>query len=347
MPRPIIALLAFAALSGCTTLGYYGQAVSGQLSVLARARPIVEVLDDPAVTPDVKARLRQVQAAREFAVTALGLPDNDTYTRYADLERRFALWNVFATPELSLVPKQWCPLLAGCMAYRSYFSQAAAERDAEQLRREGLDVYVGGVVAYSTTGWFDDPVYSTMLGYPEPELAGILFHELAHQQIFVPGDTTFNESFASMVEREGVRRWLAARGTPEDYAAYLERNQRREQFIALMQRYRARLEALYRSAANDDAKRAGKQSLFDELRQDYGALKQDWGGYSGYDRWMETLNNARFVSIGVYNDHIPALEALLVQHGGDLPAFYRAAAKLANLPHTERGAALLALTATK
>ncbi len=332
-------------LAGCASLGYYGQAIGGHLSILGRTRPIEELLTDPTLAPELKQRLERVVVIRAFATRSLGLPDNDSYRRYADLERPFAVWNVFAAPELSLKAKEWCFMFAGCVAYRGYFAQTDVERAAAQLRAEGYDVYIGGVVAYSTLGWFDDPLLNTMLARPEPELAGLLFHELAHQNIYVRDDTAFNESFAMTVEREGVRRWLAAQNAQAPYAAYTERARRREEFMALMLVCRARLEELYVSDFSDDDKRTAKNELFNELRRDYAQLKKRWDGYAGFDGWIEELNNAKLISIGLYHDHIAAFEKLLARDGGDLTAFYLTVNELARQPKAARDAALAALSA--
>ncbi len=343
MRRLVCLVFALVTFGGCTTLGYYGQAMGGHLAVLGRARPIDELLADPTLAPELRSRLERVLAIRNFASQALRLPDNDSYRRYADLGRPFAVWNVFAAPELSLQAKEWCFLFAGCVAYRGYFSLPAAQQQAEQLQREGYDVHVGGAIAYSTLGWFNDPLLNTMFGRPEPELAGLLFHELAHQKLYVPDDTAFNESFAMTVEREGVRRWLVSQRIGTDYVAYLESARRQEEFTALVLRYRERLETLYRSAHSDDDKRRRKQELFSDLKLEYVQVQQRWGGYSGYDRWMENLNNAKFVSVGLYHDYVSAFEVLLAQQHGDLSAFYAAARKLAQQPRAVRAAALAAL----
>lgn len=331
-----VALLPPLLLSGCATLGYYGQAIGGHLSIQHRTRPIEDVIVDPATTAELKTKLARIAAIRDFASNALALPDNASYRHYADLERPFAVWNVFAAPELSLKSKEWCFPFAGCVAYRGYFASADAENEASQLRAERYDVYVGGVVAYSTLGWFADPLLSTMLRRQEPELAGLIFHELAHQRLYVQDDTAFNESFAMTVEREGVRRWLAAQGASEQYAGYLERQRRRDEFVELVLRYRARLASLYESPQPDEDKRAGKQSLFDELRRDYAQLKQGWNGYNGFDNWFEELNNAKFISIGLYHEYLTAFEALLGRLGGDLPAFYQTVESLARKPQVAR-----------
>lgn len=344
MHRLILIALALI-LGGCASLAYYGQAIGGHLSLLGRTRPIEELLSDPALAPELKQRLERVLVIRAFATEALSLPDNGSYRRYADLERPFAVWNVFAAPELSLTAKEWCFLFAGCVAYRGYFVQTDAEREAVRLRTEDYDVHVGGVIAYSTLGWFDDPLLNTMLARPEPELAGLLFHELAHQKIYVRDDTAFNESFAMTVEREGVRRWLAAQIAQADYPTYTERAGRREEFIALVLRTRTQLEALYASAVNDHDKRTGKRELLDALRRDYTALKKRWGGHADFDGWMENLNNAKLLSIGLYHNHIAAFEVLLARHHGNLAAFYRTVQELAQQPRAARDAALATLSA--
>ncbi|MCD6672660.1 MAG: aminopeptidase [Burkholderiaceae bacterium] len=353
--RPIRAfatLLALSLLSGCAAWndgpGYYLQSIAGHLSVMSRARPIATVVDDPHTSPALRARLEDVLAIRAFASDDLGLPRNGSYTGYADLGRPFVVWSVFATPELSMRLEQWCFPFVGCVAYRGYYDRDDAERFAQRLRDEGFDVVVRGVPAYSTLGWFDDPVLNTFVGYPEAEVARLIFHELAHQELYVKGDTTFNESFATTVEREGVRRWLAAvekrthdTKLRDEWEVF---DARRQQFLALLQRQRAKLEALYASSASDDAKRAGKREIFAQLRLDYEELKRSWGGFAGYDRFFaQPLTNAHLASIATYNDLVPAFRALLRREGGDLPAFYAAARRIGELPKGERGAALGAL----
>jgi len=326
---------------GCANLGYYAQAVSGQFQIYSHTRPIEDVVSDAQTDASLKDKLRRVSEIREFASRELGLPDNDSYRVYADLKRPYALWNVFATPELSLQPSQWCFLFIGCVTYRGYFAQEDAEGFADTLRAAGNDVYVGGVAAYSTLGWFDDPLLNTFINRPIPELAGLVFHELAHQRLYIKGDTTFNESFAVAVELEGVRRWLPSNGGPDAFAGYRDRLKRRDDFIALMLKYRAQLEATYKRNFADAEKRAAKKRLISELRAEYQALRTSWNGYSGYDDWFaQDLNNAHFVSVGTYYQLVPAFQALLAQNGGDLPAFYGAAEKIGELPEKERMAAL-------
>jgi predicted aminopeptidase len=340
--RLLLAAVLILSALGCSNFGYYTQAMTGQLEVYRKTRPIEKVLHDPAADAALKAKLADVLKVREFASDELGLPRNDSYRAYADVKRPYVLWNVFATPELSLKPKEWCHLVAGCTAYRGYFAQRDANEFAQQLRGKGYDVHVGGVSAYSTLGWFRDPLLNTVVERPVPEIAGLIFHELAHQQVYVKGDTAFNESFAVAVELEGVRRWLLKHGAPGDYEKYAARLKRREEFVSLTRKYRDRLEAMYAAETTEAEKRAGKRQVFADLRTEYQQVKVErWNGFQGYDAWFaQDLNNAHLLSLGLYNQHVPAFQALLVNHAGDMKAFYAAAKNIGTLPNTERVATL-------
>ena len=335
------AILALALGAGCSTLEYYAQSIHGHFAMLDAARPIPEVIADPAAAAALKERLERAQQMRVYATSELGLPDNGSYTRYADLKRPYVAWNVFATPELSLELKQWCYPVVGCAGYRGYFDRADAEAAAQALRAEGYDVNVAGVPAYSTLGWFADPLLNTFIGGSEGQLAALLFHELAHQVVFVGGDTTFNESFATAVEREGVKRWLASHGDAAARAAYAEFAQRRAQFLDLLLKYRALLQQNYTSDVSNAIKRERKRELLAALQADYAALKQSWGGYVGYDRFFAAaLTNAHLAAVGAYNDRVPAFDQLLAENGAEFPAFYAAVKRLAELPKDQRDAAL-------
>ncbi len=347
--RALAAALVLPALSGCATAGFYWQGFAGQFDLLARARPIADVAATTA-DPRLKARLQQALAIRGYASDALALPDNGSYTRYVELARPFVVWNVFATPELSLAPRQWCFPVAGCVSYRGYFAEADARAEAGRLAAAGDDVHQGGVPAYSTLGYFDDPVLSTFIGYREPDLARLVFHELAHQVVYVKDDTGFNESFAVAVEEEGLRRWLAAQQGRSDagaFADYVARSDRvRAEFRALVRSTRERLAAIYGSDAADADKRVEKTAAFAQLRADYAALKAGWDGAPGFDRWFDGgANNAGVVAIGLYSDRVPQFRALLAAEGGDLPRFYARVKALAAVPKAERDAALAAHTA--
>ncbi|HVL55477.1 MAG TPA: aminopeptidase [Burkholderiaceae bacterium] len=349
MRRLAAAMLAAAVLGGCVAagehLGYYWQSASGHLRILRQAEPIETLIARGDVDPKLRVRLQLVSEIRGFASRELGLPDNGSYTRYADLQRPYVLWNVFATPELSMKLQQWCFPVAGCVSYRGYYDQAQAQHYAQQLRDAGLEAHVAGVPAYSTLGWFDDPVLSTFVHYSEGELARLIFHELAHQLIFVAGDTTFNESFATAVEEIGVERWLAARADPQLKEVHRQRVARKHDFVSLLRRYRGELGAMYGLAIPDEEKRQRKSKLFDALRHDYAALRHDWGGFSGYDRWFaQPLTNAHLAAVGTYNELVPAFRAMLARRDGDLPAFFADVRRLAALPKEQRTAQLREIT---
>jgi len=334
--------------SGCSTIGYYAQSATGHLNLVQAARPVPQWLADNETAPRLKARLELSQRIRDFAVAELGEPDNASYRRYADLKRGAAVWNVVAAPELSLELKTWCFAVVGCVAYRGYYDRAEAEAfAADLLAREKLDVHVYPVPAYSTLGklpaadWLADPLLNTFIDYPEGELARLIFHELAHQVAFAPGDTLFNESFASTVEKIGAERWL---GRPENVQArldYARGETRRADFRTLTGRYRDELAALYRSAAPEAARREGKAALLARMRADYAALKAGaWGGYAGYDRWFAEANNASFGVLASYTSLVPAFERLFEREGRDFPRFYAEVRRLAALPAPDRHAAL-------
>lgn len=320
-------------LTGC----YLMQAAGGQMAIAAKREPIAKVLADSGTPAALRARLEYVAAARDFASRELGLPDNDSYRSYADLGRPYVVWNVFAAPEFSVEPRRWCFPIAGCVVYRGYFNEEAAQRYARRLRRRGDDAAVGGVAAYSTLGHFKDPVLNTMLGWSDAQLAATLFHELAHQVVYVPGDSEFNESFATVVEEAGLERWLAARQRAQDLATWREQRERQSQFIGLLLAARSKLHELYASALPDDEKRSRKQYEFGELKLDYARLRQQWNGYSGYDRWFDrTLSNAHLVSAATYYGCVPGLQRLLSEAGGDLQRFYGEAKRLARLSKDAR-----------
>lgn len=339
------AALGLAALQGCSGLGYLTQAASGQMSLMGKARPIEEWMARSDVDPSLKRRLERARQMRRFASEELGLPRNESYSSYADLGRPYALWNVVAAPELSLSAKTSCFPIAGCVSYRGYYDLKAAKAAAAELLREGFDVEVGGVAAYSTLGWFKDPLLSTFIHRPDPDLAGLIFHELAHQRLYKPGDTAFNESFATAVEEAGVELWLAREGESGAKAAALwrERQAREARFKELLMGARERLRALYESGESEQAKRSGKKEALERLKSDYALLKQEWGGYAGYDRWFASdPSNASLSSVGAYHDHVAAFRELMRQ-SASMRAFYDKAQALSELSQEERSIQLEAL----
>ena len=327
-------------VSGCANFGYYLQSIGGHFELNSARQPVERLIADPA-TPDVlKRRLERAAAIRQFASSELHLPDNGSYRSYADLKRRFVVWNVFAAGEFSVEARTWCFLFAGCVGYRGYFSKDAADEFAAGLRAEGLDARVGGVPAYSTLGWFDDPLLNTFIHYPEYELARLIFHELAHQVAYAKGDSEFNESFAVAVEIEGVDRWIARQGDAAMRADAARTRERRGQFAALVLNARDRLEKLYRLRIAPEAMRERKAAAFADLQNDYARLKQAWGGFPGYDAFFDGANNAHLASVSIYHALLPAMQRLLVRQGGDFSAFYAEVRRLAALPKGERDAAL-------
>ncbi|QLC73035.1 aminopeptidase [Pseudomonas sp. LPB0260] len=339
-----VPLLAALLLGGCSTLDYYAQLARGQLELLRARQPVEALLADPATAAALRERLALALQARRFASAALGLPDNRSYRLYADVQRPYVLWNLFATAEFSVEPELHCFPVAGCVAYRGYYRQGRARGAAALLRHQGLDTYIGGVEAYSTLGWFDDPLLNTMLAWSDERLVAVIFHELAHQQLYVADDTAFNESFASFVEYEGLRQWRAARGLA---AVNAQSEQQRAQFTELVLASRERLRALYARDLPAPAMRTAKQAEFERLRRDYRTLRErQWGGVGRYDAWIEgPLNNAKLLPFGLYDRWVPAFARLFGEVGGDWPAFYRRVALLGELSPEKRSEALQALAA--
>ncbi|ALG69033.1 aminopeptidase [Beggiatoa leptomitoformis] len=343
----IFLLLSVFIITACNTISYYGQAMQGQVDIWQRMQPIENVIAQTDTPTRLKQQLAEVLQIRAFASDKLYLPDNPSYTFYADLQRPYVVWNVFAAAPFSIKPQEWCFLVVGCVSYRGYFTEADAKQAASALQTEGYDVYVGGIAAYSTLGWFTDPLLNTMLSWSRTRIASVIFHELSHQLLYIPNDTAFNESFAMTVETIGVERWLAQNGTPAEWENYQQYRQRRADFIVLIQQTRTDLEQLYRSPLSQADKIAQKTHIFAQLQANYQQVKQQkWGGYAGYDFWFaETLNNAKITSILTYQDYIPAFTTLLSEKQGNLAEFYQAVKTLSQLSAEERQQTLNGLLA--
>jgi predicted aminopeptidase len=340
IPRLALIALLCLLLGACSTFGYYLQAVQGHLQLLASTRPVADLLGDAATPPELRRQLESAIAIRDFAVRELALPDNPNYRSYANLGRPFVVWNVFAAPEFSVELQQWCMLFVGCVNYRGYYERDDASRYAEELQAGGADIYVSGIPAYSTLGFFNDPLLNTFMRFGDQEVARIVFHELAHQFIYAKGDSAFNEAYATTVESEGLRRWLS-QSAPEKLPDFAKQQGRREQFHRLIADYREKLRALYAVPLTPEVKRQLKAERFAEMQRAYADLKARWGGYAGYDRWFsQPLNNANLGSIALYTRWVPAFQAVLAQEGGDLQRFYRRVQELANMPKRERAAVL-------
>jgi predicted aminopeptidase len=353
-------LLAVLALSGCRSLSFYGQAIKGQYQIVAHQQKIQKLLADPQTPAPLKAKLELVQSLRAFAGKDLQLPVDGLYEKYADVHRVFVVWNVEAAPEFSLQPKTWWYPFLGSLDYRGYFSKDDARKYGAGLQTKGYDVYVGGVTAYSTLGWFKDPVLNTFIFDAEPDLAETIFHELGHQRVFTGGDTDFNEAFATTVGQEGARRWFRAKGDQAALETYLAEVRRTTQFARLIADTRDRLVTLYGDERTEGGKikatknkravppeqlRRQKQELLDRLQREYTQLKAQWGGAKDYDPWFaRPVNNAQLNSVAAYYDLVPGFERLLEQNGGDLGKFYEAADRLTHEPKAQRDRRLRSLS---
>ncbi len=330
-------------LSACSVSpGYYLQAAGGQIALLSHSRPIDEVVAESETPQSLRANLERARQIRRFASDSLGLPDNDSYARYTALDRPYVSWNVFAADPLSVRLKEWCVPVAGCIGYLGYFNKADADARAAELRAQGYDVYVGGVPAYSTLGWFSDPLLSTFIAWPETEFARLLFHELTHQIAYVKDDTEFNESFATAVEEAGVERWMAQPGKAPLREGFARAQMMREDFRALVLDFRSQLQALYASDLPASDKLARKSALIAAMGERYRQIKAErWGGYAGYDRWFaQPINNALLASVGVYTGKVPAFRQMLAACGDALPRFYKGVKQIASQSRDARDRAL-------
>jgi predicted aminopeptidase len=356
-------LLVLVAVSGCHTLGFYGQAIKGQYQIFANQRSIEALMEEPSTPADLKKRFELLEDLRGFAKNELRLPTDSHYRKYVDVHRPFVVWNVEAAPEFSMEPKTWWYPVLGSLSYRGYFSKSGATNYASYLRNKGYDVSVGGVSAYSTLGWFKDPVLNTFIFEDDSELAEVIFHELAHQRLFARGDTDFNEAFATTVGQEGARRWLKAHGNTVGLDAYLAHLRRSDQFVHLVMNTRTRLEDLYgdeqtadgrikarprNKSVTTDELRQGKQQILSEMSTEFARLKTGWDGDPEYDGWFaHPVNNAQLNSVAAYYDFVPGFEQLLSSNEGDMEKFYKAAQKLSKRAKPERHEQLRALAAAR
>jgi predicted aminopeptidase len=344
-PRHCLLILAFvflAALQGCGSLSYYTRSISGQLNLVASRQPVDRLIEDPSREPEFREQLVAARDIRQFATDGLALPDNRSYRSYVDTGRKFVSWAVFTAPEFSLTVRNWCFPVFGCVPYRGYFSKEAAIKFGRRAQKQGLDVYVGGIPAYSTLGWFDDPLLNTMFGYSDTYLAEVIFHELSHQRVYVRNDTAFNEAFAVAVEQSGTTKWLRYRADPAALRRYKAARKRNEDFVTLVAETRSQLHQIYIGEGSDAEKRAAKAAAIDNLRARYRRVKaRRWNGFSGYDPWFsEPINNAKLASVAVYNELTPAFSRLLEICAGDHERFYRAVEQFAELDAGQRYQAL-------
>jgi predicted aminopeptidase len=355
-----VLLVVVLSFSGCETYHFYRQAIKGQYYLISHQQRIQTLLKDGETPASLKRQLQLIEELRVFAEKDLKLPVDGHYQKYVDVHRPYVVRNVEAAPEFSMEPKTWWYPLVGSLEYRGYFAEKDARAYGEHLEKKGWDVYLGGASAYSTLGWFKDPVLSTFIFEPDQDLAETIFHELGHQRVFAHGDTDFNEAFATTVGQEGARRWLRTRGDTAAYDKYLAELERNKQFIQLIARARERLEKLYGDERNEAGKvkatkkklaippeqlREEKQLIFFALQEEYVRLKASWGGDQAYENWFaQQVNNAQLNSVAAYYDLVPGFEQLLKIHGGDLEKFYEEAERLAKKPKKERQQRLRALS---
>ena len=323
-------------------MGYYVQSIKGELEILHKSKPIDELLDQKKLPQQLLYKLDKARQIREFAIKELFLPDNGSYQQYADIGREYVVWNVFAAPELSLDSKRWCYVVVGCLNYRGYFSPDAAMQMADNLEKQGYDVYVGGVTAYSTLGWFADPVLNTMLYRDITDLARVIFHELAHQKIYINGDTGFNEAFADTVAIEGVERWLKHSNNPELVRKFRQKQDREDVFSGLVKRYRKKLDELYRSQIPVTEKHMIKTRILQQMVNEYRRQRASWSDGITYDSWFATgVNNAKLNSVATYKEYVPGFKNLLHSVGNNLPSFYKVVEDLGKCTAKQRKQILL------
>ncbi|MGI9286262.1 MAG: aminopeptidase [Pseudomonadales bacterium] len=333
-------LLSCCLLAGCESLSFYGQAITGQLSILTKRTPIKKLLAEGQLTEAEAQRFALIEDILRFAAEEMKLPVKKTFSSYVNLQRDYVVWNVFAAPTYSVEPHEWCYPIAGCASYRGYFSEHKARAYASKLAARGFDTYIAGVKAYSTLGWFNDPILNTFMSYSDARLAGLIFHELAHKVVYIPGDTDFNESFARTVEIEGVKRWLEVRDSRQLFAAFQQRQQVHELFVNLVHALREKLQSAYHAAPNDAHRQGAKARLFAEFELEFAAFVQQYPAAKRYRFWVEqTANNAKLVPINSYNRWVPAFDALLQS---DLETFFDLCRDLAEQKQEKRDSFLSA-----
>lgn len=347
--RPLVLALLLSALGGCTAISYYAQSLEGHVQIMTARKDVRKLIEDPATPEPLRARMQSASAIRQFAIDELALPDNRSYRSYVDIGREAVTWAVFAAPEFSLAPTTWCFPVFGCVPYRGYFSRKTAVETALDLQEQGLDVHVSSITAYSTLGWSSDPLLSTMLGEDETHLAALVFHELAHQRVYVANDSPLNEAFAVAVETTGVRKWLRAAGDLAGLRRYEAGRSRSADFRGLLARTRDELARIYAGSASAEEKRTAKAATIERLRARYRQMRdRQWRGYRGYDAWFDApINNAKLAANAVYGDQVPAFIRLFELCSGDYPRFYTAVKRIGALEKSRRAEALSAVQACR
>lgn len=345
--RLLAAAVLVSGVAGCTSISYYAQSLEGHVEIMAARKNVATLIRDPSTPEPLRAKLTSASAIRRFATEELALPDNSSYRSYVDVGRNDVTLAVFAAPQFSLAPVTWCFPVFGCVPYKGYFSRKDALENAAQLQRQGLDVYVTGITAYSTLGWFSDPLLSTMLRQNDTYLASLIFHELAHQKVYVNGDSGFNEAFAVTVETTGTKKWLRATGNRAGLRSYEADRKRKADFLGLIAKTRDELRQVYGSPRGPEQMAAAKAATIDRLRARYRQMRDKrWGGYRGYDAWFDSpINNAKLAATAVYGEEVPAFLRLFDLCARDYPRFYASVRRIGNLPATSRAEALKTVAA--
>ncbi|MER9774833.1 aminopeptidase [Mesorhizobium sp. M0220] len=340
--RSVAAMIVMSGVAGCTSISYYAQSLKGHVEIMAARQDVGELIDNPSTPGTLRARMASASAIRQFAIDELALPDNNSYRSYVDVGRDAVTWAIFAAPEFSLTPRTWCFPVFGCVPYRGYFSKRSAIETAVELQRQGLDIYVTGITAYSTLGWSSDPLLSTMLSQDETYLAGLVFHELAHQRVYVHDDSSFNEAFAVAVETTGVRKWLRATGDTAGLRRYEADRKRRAEFLVLVSQTRDELRHVYDDDVTSEQNWAAKKAAIERLRTRYRQMRdRRWGGYRGYDAWFDApINNAKLAATSVYSDRVTAFLRLFDLCSGDYPRFFASVRRIGALDKSDRAEAL-------
>ncbi len=340
--RLVAATILVFGVAGCTSVSYYAQALQGHTKIMTARQDVGKLIDDPSTPEALRARIASAREIRQFATDDLALPDNKSYRSYVDVGQEAVTWAAFAAPEFSLTPHAWCFAVYGCVPYKGYFSKKSATEFAVEQQRQGLDVHVTGITAYSTLGWSRDPLLSTMLTRDDTYLAGLIFHELAHQRVYIHGDSEFNEAFAVAVETTGVRKWLRAAGNTAGLRRYEAGRKRRADFLALVSQTREELKDVYANSGTLSEKRAAKAAAIERLRTRYRQLRDSrWRGYRAYDAWFDApINNAKLAEISVYGDQVTAFLRLFDLCSSDYPRFYASVQHLGKLNKADRARAL-------